>query len=267
VAVRRKGDEQGPSSEDRRAALEAVGGSRTLAEWLNGAGGPPLFAWTAVAPSVDALLAGWRGLPEGWMAVTPSGDLADGRGLVVLRGRADSVDSEAARRHARRRELAQALERIEDEQEHAAADAAKRMAAVTEAARALDARRADREAAEVTERTAAEEVAGLELRARRASEASTRLTAELEEIAAAEPRETQAAGQADAPPDLSAGEAAAAELRARRVAAAAERDAAREGWVAAQAKARQLEDRQLGSQRTAGGSARRAPSCPTAHRR
>ena len=51
-------------------------------------------------------LRGWRGLPAGWLAVTPSGDLADGArtgGAARARGRGRAVRRAA---HGRRRELA-----------------------------------------------------------------------------------------------------------------------------------------------------------------
>jgi chromosome segregation protein len=241
---------QGPSAVARQAALRAVGGTRTLSEWLNGGGGgPALFAWTAVAADVDALLSGWRGLPEGWLAVTPRGDLADARGLVVLRGRADAAGSEAARRHGRRRELAQALESVEVEQGQAAAAAARAMAAVGEAARALDTRRTERESADEGERAAAEELSAIEQQARRAADAERRLATELDELEAAA-AEADASAPALDVADLDAGEGRLASFRERRMAAAAERDAARDAWVAAQVEARRIEDRQLGAQRS-----------------
>jgi chromosome segregation protein len=102
-----------PDDDGRPAALEAVHGTRTLAEWVGSAATPRLFARTVVADDIAALLAGWRRLPPGWWAVTAEGDLADGRGLVVLRGRGEPAGGASARHHAPRRELAAALERLE----------------------------------------------------------------------------------------------------------------------------------------------------------
>jgi chromosome segregation protein len=246
---------RGPSTESRDAALQAVGASRTLAQWLGGNGAPSLFAWTALAPTVEALLAGWRSLPDGWMAVTPGGDLADARGLLVVRGRADPALSEAARRHGRRRELAGAWDALEAEQAQAAADAARAMAAVSEAARRLEAVRTQREAGERSERESAEQLEAVQVRVRRAAAAEQRLSEELKVVAAQQPpmavaKGSQPAIDDGAPPDLARLEAAAAELRQRRSAAGVARDGARNGWIAAKEDARRVEDRQLGAQRS-----------------
>jgi chromosome segregation protein len=238
-----------PSAASREVALQAVGGSRTLAEWVGGSAAPTLFAWTAMARDVDALLAGWRRLPPGWVAVTPSGDLADARGLLVLRGRADSTSSEAARRHGRRRELAQTLEVLEAEQGQAAAEAARRMAAVSEAGRRLEAARAAREDAERRERESAAQLEAVELRTRRAADAERQLAAELGAIVD-HPEAPTVDGPAPARDALDQLDAEASALRGRRVGAASERDAARDALIAAQAEARRIEDHQLGAQRS-----------------
>jgi chromosome segregation protein len=244
----------GPSAESRDEALRAVGGTRTLAQWLGGNGAPTLFAWTALAPDVEALLAGWRSLPDGWLAVTPNGDLADARGLLVVRGRADPAVSEAARRHGRRRELAQALDALEAEQSQAAADAARAMAAVSEAARRLEAVRTQREAGERRERQAAEQLETAEARVRRSAADEQRLMEELSQLAAQPPEDAAdlpaAEIEGSPPPDLAPLEADATALRERRAAAAVARDKARDAWIAAQAEARRTEERQLGAQRS-----------------
>jgi chromosome segregation protein len=246
---------RGPSIESRDEALQAVGATRTLAQWLGGNGAPTLFAWTALAPDIDALLAGWRSLPDGWLAVTPSGDLADARGLLVVRGRADPTVSEAARRHGRRRELAGALDALEAGQAQAAAEAARAMAAVSEAARRLELVRTQREAGERRERESAEQLEAVEVRLRRAAAAEQRLTEELRVVAAQQPQEVASdasigAVEVATPPDLARLESDASELRERRSAASAARDRARDAWIAAQAEARQVEERQLGAQRS-----------------
>jgi chromosome segregation protein len=246
---------RGPSTESRDEALQAVGATRTLAQWLGGNGAPTLFAWTALAPDLETLLAGWRSLPDGWLAVTTSGDLADARGLLVIHGRGDPTVSEAARRHGRRRELAGALDALEAEQAQAAAEAARAMALVSEAARRLESVRTQREAGERREREAAEQLEGVQIRVRRAAAAERRLTEELSTVAAQEPPiiapgpPTESVEGA-APPDLGRLEADASELRKRRSAASAARDRARDAWIAAQAAARQVEERQLGAQRS-----------------
>jgi chromosome segregation protein len=245
---------RGPSAASRDEALLAVGATSTLAQWLGGNGAPTLFAWTALAPDVEALLAGWRSLPDGWLAVTPSGDLADARGLLIVRGRADAMSSEAARRHGRRRELAQALDALEAEQAQAAADAARAMAAVSEAARRLEAVRTQREGGERVEREATEVLEAIETRIRRSATEDQRLIEELShlatppaEVVAAVPEAAIGNGNAD---DLAKLEADATHLRERREAAATARDQARNAWIAEQAEARQAEDRQLSGQRS-----------------
>jgi chromosome segregation protein len=248
IAQRPRGDGL-PSPESTQAALTAVGGERTLAQWLGGNGAPALFAWTAVAPDVEQLLAGWHRLPEGWLAVTADGDLADGRGLLVIRGRAERGVSEAARRHARRLELAEQLERLEAEQEQAAAEAGRAMADVSAAARRLEAARTRRESAEADERERAEALAAIELRANRLASREAVIAADLAEL-------PEVPEPATVPPDgggvsdVSALQARAESLRADRAVAAAERDAARDAWRAAQTAAREVEERVLGAQRS-----------------
>ncbi len=95
--------------------MAAVGASRTLAEWVDAASAPLAFHRTVVARDLETMLAGWQSLPPGWGAVTASGDLADSRGVVVLRGRADPPGGAAVRAHARRRELADTVTGIERE--------------------------------------------------------------------------------------------------------------------------------------------------------
>jgi chromosome segregation protein len=234
---------------DRDRALRAVGGDRTLAEWAGGAGaGLRLLRRTVVAPDLAALLAGWRALPAGWLAVTPRGDLADGRGLVSVRGRADAAGGEAARRHARRRELAEALERAEQEQSEATASAARQLAAVGEASRRLDGARGDVGRAEGELRAAEANLAEVELRHTRAATAVAALDEEVNALPPAPP-----SGE---PPDekvadarLAALEAAAKAAREVRASLAAEADAAREAWVAAREEARGREERQVGQGR------------------
>ncbi|MDP9250314.1 MAG: AAA family ATPase, partial [Chloroflexota bacterium] len=93
-------DVQGPAKQ-RDAALAAVGGRRTLADWIGDPRAPRLLQRSVVAPTVAALIDGWERLPPGWCAVTAEGDLADGRGLVTLRGRQEPPAAERTRREAR----------------------------------------------------------------------------------------------------------------------------------------------------------------------
>jgi chromosome segregation protein len=246
IAHRPRGEGM-PSAASTQAALAAVGGQRTLAQWLGGNGAPALFAWTAVAPDVEQLLAGWGQLPDGWLAVTADGDLADGRGLLVIRGRAERGVSEAARRHARRLELGEQLERLEAEQQQAAAEAGRAMAEVTAAGRRLEGARGRRQAAEAAERETAEALAAIELRTKRLASRQAAIAAELAELP--EP-DTVAATEEVATTALSALQARAKALRGRRASASVERDEARDAWRAAQAAAREVEEGLLGAQRS-----------------
>lgn len=135
--------------EGRAAALAAVGASTTVAEWIGAPSGPRLFARAVVAPDLPALLSGWRGLPPGWCAVTPEGDLADERGLVIVRGRRDEAAGEAARQHERRRELGQLVESLELEQSRAGETAGQALVASSHARRARDEAVARHSAAEL----------------------------------------------------------------------------------------------------------------------
>ncbi|HEY7846680.1 MAG TPA: chromosome segregation protein SMC [Candidatus Limnocylindria bacterium] len=238
-----------PTDADRAEALAAVGATQTLAEWIGGERLPVLFRWTALLPDVETLLGAWRRLPAGWLAVTPAGDMADARGLLVLHGRAESNGSAAARRHGRRRELAQALEAIDAEQATAAAEAARAMAAVTEAGRRLEDARRGHEAAQRDERTAAGALAAAELVAERAAVAEAQLSEELATQPPVEPSGDGASGPIGGA-DLPSLEAEVAALRDRRAAATVERDRARVAWTAAQAAAREIENRQLGAERS-----------------
>ena len=240
----------GPSDAARADALATIGSDRTLADWIGGDRDlPVLFRWTALLPDVERLLGAWRSLPAGWLAVTPAGDMADSRGLLVLRGRAESNGSAAAQRHGRRRELAQALEAIDQEQAAAAAEAARAMAAVTEAGRRLEDARRSREASERDERAVAADLEAAELTAERAGAAESRIVEELAAIQVADPGDD---ADAEVAPDaaLTTLEDELAALRDRRGAATQERDRARKAWTTAQASAREIEDRQLGAERS-----------------
>ncbi len=242
----------GPSDDDGRAsALAAVNGRRTLAEWVGGTVLPQLFARTVVAEEVAALLDGWTRLPPGWWAVTPQGDLADGRGLVVLRGRAEAAGGASARQHARRRELNAALERLEAEHEAANARAAREHAAHAEAVREQETSRAARERAE----------GALRIRRGEMEDAESRLVRGEREIAALanqldEAHRARAAREAAVEPATDAGlaerEADARAARAAREAAATARDRAREVLTTARAAADEADGSETGRRRERG---------------
>jgi chromosome segregation protein len=235
-------------ADGRDAALAAVGGSRTLADWIGGARAPAAFHRTVVAADVSALVAGWSRLPDGWTAVTEHGDVADGRGIVTLRGRADPPGGASARTHARRRELGSAIDSLEadlTDAQAAAHEAAERLRAARDAH--LAARdRAD--AAEGAHRAATQAVDGAQGALDRLVERSRVLAAELDEVGAP---------AHDPEPDAEAGELprrqeAAAAARARRDELAAERDAARERWTTTRAAAAALETRTADRRRDRG---------------
>jgi len=241
-----------PEPAERQRALVAVGARRTLAEWIGGDEIPGIFARVAVAPDLQALLAGWRALPAGWSAVTREGDLADGRGLVALRGRADPPGGTAARQLARRREVADELARLELAYAEAADQAA---AAVAEAA-AAERRRAERQRvadeADAEARRSIDDATDADHRLERVVADAERLTKSLAELDAShrdgmdpEPDTQDAAHVAD----RDAGELRVARARETREAAAAVRERARETWQRARGEADALEQRLVGARR------------------
>ena len=232
---------------DRAAALRAMASDRTLAEWLGTGAAPRAFHRTVVAPSLEALLRGWRDLPAGWSGVTADGDLADERGVVILRGRADPSGGAAVRAHARRRELADAVGQHE-----------RRLADAQETSHAATARlRAAREA-HLAAREAADEADHRQRRSRSEVDAAQsaversggRLRGLEEDLRALEP---------DGRPDVAPSEPADAELtrlqaaadaaRRRRDELAARRDATRERWTATRQAAQEAETRTAGRRR------------------
>jgi chromosome segregation protein len=230
----------------RGVALQAVAGERTLAEWLGMSVAPLAFRRTVVARDVAALLAGWRRLPPGWSAVTPDGDVADDRGVIVVRGRADLAGGAAVRAHARRRELADAvteLERRHVQAGSAAHAATERLRAAREAH--LRARDAHDEADRAERRHRAEHDAAL-ARDERATRRVGAIEDELEAIGV----EPDAAGEGDAlSAELHELQAAAEAARAHRDAVAARRDELRDAWTAARHAAEAAETRTADSRR------------------
>ncbi|MEO8510131.1 MAG: chromosome segregation protein SMC [Chloroflexota bacterium] len=231
--------------EGREAALRAVGAARTLAEWTGAASPPQLLQRTAVAPDVGALLRGWRRLPPGWCAVTPDGDLADGRGLVTLRGRAGPQGGEAARQHARRRELTEAIDALEADHAQTSETAARQLAALGAAQRAAAAAREAEAEAERGERAARGEADAAEAALRRAAGRRAAVEQELA-LARAELSEAHETPGAEPASQSSALHGAARTARAARDAAAGERDTTRAAWQASRGAAEELEARSAG---------------------
>ena len=233
---------------ERAAALAAVDGERTLAEWIGGTPAPRAFARTAVARDLDALLAGRSKLPPGWCAVTADGDLADARGLVILRGRSSPPGGAAARVHARRRELAERV--VETERRLGAAQAKAHSA--TERLRAsrdrhLAATQAHDEAEAVLRRGRRE----AEVTAAEAQRLERRVRELEAELSRADADDVGSAPTAAWPPNDAAAEmealrARAAEARRRRDELAGERDAARARWTAQRHAAEEAENRVAG---------------------
>ncbi len=231
----------------RSEALRAVGATRTLAEWIGADGGVRLFARTAVAADLAALLQGWQALPAGWCAVTADGDLADARGMIVIRGRREGLAGEAARQHARQREVADLVEQLDAEQREAGQVAAQALVAATAARRERD--EASRQHADAERQSwlmrAAHARAAEALSLARDVEA--RLVLELEqarEALAPDP----SPGAAPIGLELEQLAASAAEAHQRHDALAGERDGLRAASLAAQSAADAV-DARLGDRR------------------
>ena len=234
---------------DRAAALAAVGAGQTLADWIGAAATPRALAQTVVAPDLDALLGGWRRLPAGWAAVTVHGDLADARGVVVLRGRGDPPGGAAALAHARRRELGETVGGLEADVRAAQSVAHEATAALRTAREAHLAVRDHADESSRALRRARDVAAEAADRARRLTERIERLAAEREAIASSAP-EAQATTLAGTPAaQLDALEAGARDARSQRDALAAARDAARDRWTATRRAAEVAETRVAGQRR------------------
>jgi chromosome segregation protein len=245
-----------PAREERDEAVRAVGGRRTLAEWVEGDAALEIFQRVAVAPDVAALLSGWRALPAGWCAVTIDGDLADGRGLVALRGRADLPGGEAARQLARRRELATTLDRLEHEHAESADAAAEAVAGAAAAQRRMAEARRAADAADLEARESAAHAATARQALDRARAEEDRITGELRVNRAPE---LQAAPSTSAELDHATLVERVAAARLAAAAAGGERDRARDAWQAARGRADGLERSITGArQRRANLEARRA---------
>ena len=235
---------------DRAAALAAVSGEQTLADWVGARSAPLAFHRTAVARDLDALLAGWRRLPAGWSAVTVQGDLADARGIIVLRGRADPPGGAAARAHARRRELGEAVGAIEG-----------RLTGAQEAAHAAVERLRSARDEHLAASNVLDEAVRLERQHRQAFEAAVgrveRTERQLADLEAERARlESEGASAAtrdatplEASPELQALQLRADDARRLRDERSRERDAARERWTATRTVAEEAETRVAGHRR------------------
>lgn len=232
----------------RDQALRAVGGDRTLADWIGTPRAPRVFEHTVVAPDLRALIGGWSRLPPGWRAVTVEGDLADATGLVVLRGRSDPPGGRVARRHARRRELTTLVERLDREVEQAQDRA---HAASERLRRARDAHLAARDASDAAERAGRQARDELELAQASLGRIRSRLSdlrSELDALpAAAGLAPSQRAGGVDA--RLAELQLAAEKARSRRDGLAIARDRARDEWTATRQDAERLETETAGRRR------------------
>jgi chromosome segregation protein len=234
---------QSPSRAERSEALAAVHASQTLAEWISGEGQPGIFQRVALAPDLGSLLSGWRSLPVGWWAVTPHGDLADGRGMLAIRGRADPPGGAAARQVIRRRELGSQLQSLEREHLAAAEEAARAVAAAAASQRRLAETQRGADVAEADLREAATASLEANVRLDRAIADAARLQSEAQEA-----REgLQRAGSPGANPptdavvDHVALEARASLARSARSEAAAAAEALRDEWQATRQRADDLE--------------------------
>jgi len=210
----------------REAALGAVGATQTLAEVLGERVAPDVLHRTVVAPGIEALLEGWPRLPDGWAAVTLSGDLADARGVVTVRGRAGEVRAQPSRA-ARRTEMVSQMARLDADLGAARERQATANAARQRASAAADAALAAVEAARIGRRRSDEEAAMADGRLARVTDERDALVAELAALPAPP---VMPALPTDVERELARLEAASREARARRDTATAERDAARDAW-------------------------------------
>jgi chromosome segregation protein len=238
------------AASSREEALSAVGATQTLAEWIGRVDAPALLHRVVVAADAASLLRGWPQLPAGWLAVTRDGDVADGRGLITLRGRASAPGGAAARDHARRRELGRRLEELASELaaaerrmseaqagvETSRAELARERQAHDDDERRLRQARATAEAAEHRQARLARDVARLSDELSRARTVAAEL----------DTRQPVASGDDDDTERLA--EAAAA-ARAAREQALAVRDRSREAWQAAREAADAAEARDAGARR------------------
>jgi chromosome segregation protein len=218
---------------DREAALDAVGATQTLADLVGGQAGADILHRTVVAPDLDAMLKGWARLPDGWAAVTLAGDLADARGVVTVRGRADG-GRRARNRAARQAELAARTLQLEVDVEAARQRHTVAGAVLERSSSAADAAVAAVEAARIRRRQAEEDGAAADAALARLTTRRDGLATELTALPETRPAPPPQAGFED---ELGRLEAATLAARARRDTAAAERDTARDAWQAAVAAA------------------------------
>jgi chromosome segregation protein len=234
-------------ADGRSQALAAVGASMTVAEWIGAGSSQRLFARAVVAPDLATLLRGWRDLPSGWIAVTPDGDLADERGLVIIRGRKDEAGGEAARQHARRRELTELVASLEVEQTQAVEAAGQTHVTASRARQAREDALTARSQAELrasAARTAHAHAAEVLEHARTQASA---LATELEAIRGVASSSTDASTTPLRDAELDALATAAIAAQRNRSELAARRDELRGAWQAAQSAADAIDTARAGA--------------------
>ena len=175
--------------------------------------------------------------------MTAEGDLADGRGVIVLRGRADPPGGASARAHARRRDLTAAVGGMETEARTAQAEAHD----TSERLRvARNAHLAAREAADEADAT----LRRLRAEADSAGDTVARLAERLTQLEAVIAREPAVENGPTTPPArLAELQEAADRARQVRDERARVRDAARDAWNATRGEAETLETRVAGRRR------------------
>lgn len=259
VAAAGRGGDATQYAAERAVALAAVRGERTLAEWIGAESAPLVLQHAVIAPDVGALLRGWRSLPPGWSAVTTHGDLADGRGLVAVRGRGDAPSAEGARQHVRRREVAEALAQLEMAHADARTAAAVALTALNESGRQRAVVVAERDEADRRLVQARSEAEAAEANLARSRRDASELAIELEQARATELTAQGAPGRGGSDDETVPLTLIAEQARAARDAAAANRDQHRDAWRTVRQAAEEAERRSGGHrQELANLEARRA---------
>ena len=210
----------------REAALEAVGGVQTLDELAALPNSPAIVRHTVIAADRTALLRGCRNLPPGWTAATREGDVADSRGLIVLRG---SDRRKSRREPPSRKALIRRIAELEGEALQRRSAAIEGEKAAHHAATQADAAVAACDAAILVERRARHELADTEEQWSRVTARLARLTTDLAEVSAL----VGSPSSMDDEPISTDGDALLAHLRALRLdhgTAAEVRDRARAAW-------------------------------------
>jgi chromosome segregation protein len=222
----------------RDSALAAVGASQTLDELAALSDPPAILRHTVIAPDRATLLGGCRDLPPGWTAATLEGDVADSRGLIVLRG----TDRRRGQREQRsQKALTRRIAELEEEVARLGITAGERQTTANQTAGLADAAVAASEAAILVDRRARHELADLEERADRLNSRLAQLTVDLDEAR----KTVDSLPAADGEPALRDGDAVLARLqdiRTEHGAAAELRDRTRSTWHEARERREALTD-------------------------